>query len=310
MSNVLNSYRFSMLALLCAPLLMGGACEKKGTKPGNDTGAIGAADRADDSTGPADESPLPNIDVSKLSKDKQKLFYKLLASFNSPCGKAHSLRTSYTTDNSCKRAPFAVRYLATMLEEEATEDTVREFWNGKYASKNPTGIKIDVANAPHEGNVDAPVKIYEFYDYACPHCAAFKKQMDEVLAEESGKVVTFFLQYPLEGKHPDSRSAAQAALAANAQGKFKEMHDLLFEKSPAHQHDAVVEYAKTLGLDAAKFEADYTAMSTQVTRDEKTGEGLGVDSTPTVFFNDRKYEGPMLAKYVKLWIDEELAVNR
>jgi protein-disulfide isomerase len=171
-------------------------------------------------------------------------------------------------------------------------------------------VKIDVSRAPHEGNPDAPIKIVEFYDYECPHCQAFKKEMDHLLEEKSGKVVVYFMQFPLEGKHPGSRSAAQAALAAQEQGKFKDMHAILFDKSPAHEHDAVAGYAKDLGLDATKFEADYVSASTQVTRDQKQGDAAGVDSTPTVFFNDRKYEGPMAAKYLSLWIDEELAVNR
>ena len=69
-------------------LLAGAACEKKPAKSG-DTGAINALDRAGSETGPADNSPLQGIDVSKLSKEKQDLFYKLVSSLSSPCGKAH-----------------------------------------------------------------------------------------------------------------------------------------------------------------------------------------------------------------------------
>jgi protein-disulfide isomerase len=118
------------------------------------------------------------------------------------------------------------------------------------------------------------------------------------------------MMFPIESKHPDSRSAAQAVLAANAQGHFKEMHDVLFAKSPAHNHDAVSGYAKDMGLDMAKFEQDYDRMGAQVTADEKQAEAAGVDSTPTIFFNDRKYDGPIAVKYVEAWIEEELAANR
>ena len=93
------------LALLCLPLLMGGACEKK-PKNNGDTGAINALDRAEGDqgkAGPVDETPLSGIDVSALSADKQKLFYKLVDSLSSPCGKAHSLRTSFTQDTACRR---------------------------------------------------------------------------------------------------------------------------------------------------------------------------------------------------------------
>jgi protein-disulfide isomerase len=60
----------------------------------------------------------------------------------------------------------------------------------------------------------------------------------------------------------------------------------------------------------ARFEKAYNDASGQVTSDLKQGETAGVDSTPTLFFNDRKYEGPMHPKYIEMWIDEELAVNR
>jgi protein-disulfide isomerase len=302
-----------VLALLCAPLLMGGACEKKNPTTA-DPGLGSALDQTSGDmgkpAGPVDTTPLPGVDVSKLDADQQKLFYSLVGSLTSPCGKGHSLRTSFTTDASCRRAPFAVRYLIMMIDDGAPEDIARKDWEAKYKSK-AAPLKIDVGKAPHEGGAeDAPVRFVEYFDYGCPHCAAFKPMMEQVLSDEAGKVVTYFKMFPIESKHPDSRSAAQAAIAAAQQGKFKEMHDLLFAKTPEHNHDAVTGYAKEIGLDMAKFEAAYTAASQQVTDDEKQAEGLGVDSTPTIFFNDRKYDGPLGVKYLEAWVEEELAVNR
>jgi protein-disulfide isomerase len=134
--------------------------------------------------------------------------------------------------------------------------------------------------------------------------------MEQVLSDKTGQVSLYLMMYPIESRHPESRSAAQAALAANQLGKFKEMHDKLFEQTPRHSHDNVTAYAKELGLDAAKFEKAYNDASGQVTSDLKQGEAAGVDSTPTLFFNDRRYEGPLHPKYLEMWIDEEVAVNR
>ena len=298
------------LALIAAPLLMGGACEKKSAKAG-DTGAMNALDRAGSGTapaGPVDKTPLPGIEIDKLGSDKQELFYSLVGSLSSPCGKAHSLRTSFTTDTSCKRAPFAVRYLKALLEEEIGESDVRDLYEKKY---KPSGqpVKLDASKAPHEGSEDAQVRLYEFFDYGCPHCKLFKPMMEQVLADEGGKVVEYFMMFPLE-KHVDSKSAASAALAAAQQGKFKQMHTVLFDKMPLQDHEHVTEYAKSLGLDLARFEADYAAAGPHVDADLKQGEAGGVDSTPTLFFNDRKYDGPMSPKYIEMWIDEEIAVNR
>ena len=297
-----------LLALVCAPLLMGGACEKKKANAA-DNGAVAVADKASADTAPAavDTSPLPGIDTSKLDKDKADLFYKLIGSLSSPCGKAHSLRTSFTSDTSCKRAPFAVRYVLALLDDQANEQQVREEFDKKY--KPAQTVKLDVSKAPHEGSEDAPIKLVEFYDYGCPHCQAFAPMLAKLVQDEQGKVVVHFKMFPLE-KHPDSKSAAQAALAAAQQGKFEPMHEMLFAKAPNHNHEYVSGYAKELGLDMPKFEAAYAAALPQVEADLHQGEAAGVDSTPTLFFNDRKYDGPMHPKYIEMWIDEELAVNR
>jgi protein-disulfide isomerase len=313
-SNARISGQF-ILAILCAPLLAGGACEKKANKP-NDTGAMNALDKAQvtpasgaAADGPVDTTPLTGVELGKLEGDRLQTFYKLLGSLKSPCGKAHSLRTSFTSDTSCKRAPFAVRYIVALLEDEAPESAVRDEFAKKY-EKTGSPVAFDVGKAPHIGNDDARIKIVEFFDYECPHCAAFKPGMEQVLADKAGQVTAYFLMFPIESKHPDSRSAAQAALAANQLGKFREMHDKLFEEMPRHSRNNVLAYAKSLGVDMAAFEKAYEASSGQVTSDLKQGEKAGVDSTPTVFFNDRKYEGPMHPKYIEMWIDEELAVNR
>jgi protein-disulfide isomerase len=308
-SNARISGHFVLL-IACAPLLVAGACEKK-TKP-NETGAVAALDNAavpPAAEGPADTTPLAGIDVGKLEGSKSQLFYKLINSLKSPCGKAHSLRTSFTSDTSCKRAPFAVRYVLAMIEDEGPEDRVREEYAHKY-ERTASPVKLDTSRAPRIGTSDAPVKLVEFFDYECPHCQLFKGQLEQVEADKSSSVGVSFMMFPIESKHPEARSAAQAALAANQQGKFKEMHDKLFAPQAAHGRDAVMGYAKDIGLDMAKFQKAYDDASPQVTTDLQQGQDAGVEATPTLFFNDHKYEGPMVAKYIEMWIDEDLAVNR
>jgi len=294
---------------------MGGACEKKANKP-NDTGAMNALDQvgstpsgSGSAEGVVDTTPLPGVEIGKLEGDKVQLFYQLIGSLKSPCGKAHSLRTSFSSDTSCKRAPFAVRYVLSLLGDEASEADVRNEYAKKY-EKPGQPFTFDVSRAPHAGADDARIRLVEFFDYECPHCQLFKPAMEKVLDDKAGMVSVSYMMYPIESVHPGSRSAAQAALAAAQQGKFKEMHDKLFEQSPRHDRDSVMSYAKALGLDMAKFEKAYNDASAQVTSDLKQGENAGVNSTPTLFFNDRKYEGPMHPRYIEMWIDEEVAVNR
>ena len=212
------------------------------------------------------------------------------------------------SDTSCKRAPFAVRYVQSMLEDEANETQARDEYAKKYEKASPQ-VALDVSKAPHAGAEDARIRLVEFFDYECPHCAHFKGEMEQILADKGSQVGVSFLMFPLSS-HPESKSAARGALAAAAQGKFKEMHDKLFAESPRHSREDVLGYAKGLGLDMAKFEKAYDGFADQVASDLKQGEAAGVDSTPTIFFNDHKYEGPPIAKYLGMWIDEELAVNR
>lgn len=305
-SNVRIPGRF-LLALACAPLLMGGACEKKPASRPSDSEAIKALDNTTAAPGPVDTTPLAGIDLGKLDADKTKLFYALVGSLKSPCGKAESLRASFTKDTACKRAPFAVRYVASLIEDEAPEQAVREAYGKKYEPSPP--VKLDVSKAPREGAANGAIRIVEFFDYECPHCAAFKAVLDQVIADKGGDVTAYFLMFPIESKHPNSRSAAQAALAAHEQGKFKAMHDVLFAEQH-HTRDDVMAAAKKLQLDVARFEKAYDAAGAQVTADLAQGEAAGVDSTPTVYFGDRKYDGPLHPKYLEMWIDEELAVNR
>jgi protein-disulfide isomerase len=293
-----------ILALNLAVLVALAGCEKK---PGNDTGAINAMDRAG-SNGPVDTTPLEGIDIAKLSKEKQSTFYKLLGSLNSPCGKGENLRKSYSDNAACKRAPFAVRYVAALLEDEATETQVREEYEHKYESE-AAPVKLDVSKAPRVGNDDSPVRLVEFFDYQCPHCKDFKKALEQVLTDRPGKVVVYYMMFPLE-KHANSKLAAQAALAASQMGKFHEMHDVLFDKTPNHSRDDIMGYAGQIGLDAGQFAAKMEAVAPQVVMDVAQGDAAGVEATPTVYFQDRKYEGPMHPKYIEMWIDEELAVNR
>lgn len=291
------------LLALCAAF-SAAACKRDKPVSAEPSAVIAAADSAQQ---PVDQSPLPGIDVANLDADKQAIFYKLMGTLQSPCGKAQSLRTSVTSDTACRRAAFAARYVAALLGDGAPETFIVGDFEKRYQGQPVT---IDAGAAPHAGAADAPIRIVEFFDYACPACQALKPKLDKAMGAFPGQVVSYYKMFPLESIHPDSRSAAQAALAAHEQGKFAEMHELLFAKSPAHKREDVIGYARVLGLDLTKFEADYAAASPKIDGDLKLGDNLGVKSTPTLYINGRKYSGPQEDKYISMWIEEELAVNR
>jgi len=137
----------------------------------------------------------------------------------------------------------------------------------------------------------------------------FVPLLKDVMSGYNGEVVLYYKQFPLPS-HPNSGGAAQAALAAMKQGKFAEMHELLFAKQPMHERSTLNQYAESIGLDMRKFAVDFDVAAPQVKAETAEGNKADVDATPTLFINGRRYEGPFHPKYVKMWIEEELAVNR
>ena len=96
---------------------------------------------------------------------------------------------------------------------------------------------------------------------------------------------------------------------AAAQGKFHEMHDIIFKKFGAQKAADLRGYAGELGLDLAKFDADLAAAEPQIKADMAEGNAKGVDSTPTLYINGRQYGGPFAPKYFAMAIDEAIAVK-
>ena len=145
-----------------------------------------------------------------------------------------------------------------------------------------------VSDADHvRGPRDAKVTIVEYGDFECPNCKQAAPAAAMLLAHFSGRICLVWRHFPLEEVHPHALLAAEAAEAAGEQGKFWEMHDLLFE----HQRDLTLprlrELADSLGLDARAFATalrDHVHVH-RVRSDEARGRALGVRSTPTFYVN-------------------------
>ena len=145
---------------------------------------------------------------------------------------------------------------------------------------------VSVDDDPSRGAASAPVTIVEFTDFQCPACAAMHPVLEEVLKSYGDKVRFVVRDFPLS-QHENARKAAEAANAANAQGKFFEYITLLFQRQKALDTPSLKKYASELGLDRARFDAalDRGAYAAEVQRDVEDGELYGVGSTPTIFIN-------------------------
>ena len=153
-----------------------------------------------------------------------------------------------------------------------------------------------------QGPIDAPITLLEYGDYQCPACGD-AYPMVKAIQQRMGRELCFaFRNFPLTNIHPYAEHAAEVAEAAGVQGRFWEMHDLLFENQRALHDDDLVSYAKTLGLDDARLarevrDGEHTA---RVREDFRHGVRAGVNATPTFFINGERYDGasglePLLA---------------
>lgn len=165
------------------------------------------------------------------------------------------------------------------------------------------------ASGPERGPANAPVTIIEFSDFQCPFCGRLEPVLERVLARYPTQVRLVYRNYPLPELHPQAEKAAEAALCARDQGKFWEMHDLLFAEQGALGVDQLKDKAHRLGLDADKFAQclDSGQMSSAVDVDFKDGEALGIQGTPANFINGRFLPGAVEEGELTAIIDDELA---
>ena len=173
------------------------------------------------------------------------------------------------------------------LEQELSE-RLRKGANIRWLIEEPIPpvLNVSVDDDPQRGDAKAPVTIVEFTDFQCPACAAMHPVLDEVLKSYGNKVRFVVRDFPLN-QHEFARKAAEAANAANAQGKFFEYIDVLFKNQGALDVPSLKKYASDVGLDRARFDAalDRGVYATEVQKDITDGEMYGVGSTPTIFIN-------------------------
>jgi protein-disulfide isomerase len=150
------------------------------------------------------------------------------------------------------------------------------------------------AIAEEPRNAMAPVEIVLFSDFQCPFCQQFSQPFRELQTKGIDGVETKvqFKNFPLS-THSNAQIAHQAAMAAPEQGKFWEMHDLLFANQSAARLDDLLGYAKKLGLDVAGFRKDMDSdrIKDVIKGDVTEGEKRGVNGTPTFFINGKSYSG-------------------
>jgi protein-disulfide isomerase len=210
----------------------------------------------------------------------------------------------------CKTCLPAAQFL---LKQVRAGKAKKEREDAFHARFDPGKVKTIVTDgSPEMGPPDAPVTIVEWADFECPHCRLFSPLFDDLLHQYPKQLRLVFKYYPLSS-HPHGEPAARAAVAAQRQGKFWEMHHMLFDNQDRLEQSDLEKYAKGVGLDLGKFRAEFGSkeLAEVLERDKKQADGLGLDGTPFIFINGRLFDLQYVGSQDDLtdWIKLELELS-
>ena len=153
---------------------------------------------------------------------------------------------------------------------------------------------VDPATDHVRGPVGAPLTLVEYGDFECPFCARSTGVADELRQRYGDDLRYVFRHLPLVDVHPHAELASRAAVAADTQGRFWELHDLLFAHQDELEYEDLAGYAADIGLDVEEFLRDLDAEETaaRIREDVASAEASGARGTPTFFIGDRRHTGP------------------
>jgi len=252
-------------------------------------------------------------DPTALSQKQRQTYQQVISEEFCSCSSPLTLSGCLQRRPDCRIARHLGQLVKRGVEAGNTANELLTFFaervSGPYCATSKT---LATNNAPAKGDANAPVTIVEFADFRCRHCKIVAPIVKQAFKRHSSNIQVVFVPFPI-GDHPISVLAAEAALAAGAQDRFWEMHDLLFEnQSKGFGRGELKKLAKRLKLNIKKFEAalDNHEYRQTVTELKQLGIAAGVQGTPAFFVNGRPFDpDPAMLTFTKR-IDMELDRDR
>jgi len=219
----------------------------------------------------------------------------------------HSAAKVAPSEAELKAVTETTRLRRVAVAKEAFVDSLRRQRDIQIFLTPPRASRASDGTGPSQGKPDAPVTIVEFSDFQCPHCARAEKTLAELRTAYGDKLRIIYRNMPL-AMHSSARAAAEAALCADRQGHFWEMHDQLFANQQALLPVDLAKYAAAIGLDEDAFERCTREHETAraVTDDLLAAIQLGITGTPAFLVNGRLISGAGSVADFRRAIDEEL----
>jgi protein-disulfide isomerase len=256
---------------------------------------------------------LPAVDFSELPASVKPAALKTLREQDCNCGCNLKIAECRVKDPNCSYSRSLANAVVQEFKSGKTADQVyavlRELQ--KQGPVKPRlledAVTLSVKGAPSQGPESAKITIVEFSDFQCPYCAMAAPKALAVAAQYSKDVRLVFKQFPLDF-HSNAYGAAEASLAAHAQGKFWPLHDKMFANYRQLSRENILKWAEELGLDMKAFRADLSSGKFRrfIDNEVKEGAGSGVMGTPTFFINGKRYNGPFELDALKPILEAEL----
>jgi protein-disulfide isomerase len=249
---------------------------------------------------------LPGVKVSGLTAAQKAQVLEIARKEDCSCGCRMKIAPCLSQDRSCMTS----RTLATALAREIKAGkspavAANILKNSDYLAKlqeelSNQPVELNLAGAPSLGPATARLTIVEFSDFQCPFCREGADALTAIAKAYPNDVRVVFKQFPLES-HSQAALAAEASLAAHAQGKFWQMHDRIFANPRALTEANFQAWAAEFGLDTLRFQRDLASHKYRARVQAETREGLdaGVQGTPTVFLNGRLHRGAVTLEELK-----------
>lgn len=252
---------------------------------------------------------LNGIDMAGLNPAQTKTLLSVLRSQDCVCGCPMKLAQCRVEDPACgvslKLSRAALKAVREGKNEQEVRAIIMEAGKPKLL-EDP--VKITIDGDPSKGPDKARITLVEFSDFQCPYCAVAVKNVNTLLRMFPNDIRLVFKQYPLTS-HPQAKISAEASLAAQAQGKFWEMHDKMYANYRSLSRDNLIAWAKELGMDVPRFTADLDShkYAARVQAEYREGNEFGIPGTPTFFINGQRYNGSLDPDRVKPVIEAELS---
>jgi protein-disulfide isomerase len=261
-----------------------------------------AGDGAPKPAASAPEVHIKEVDTSALTPRERREWAAQVSELLAPCSDTPvSIAQCAMEHRACKTCIPAAQFLLRQVQAGKPKKDREEAFHARFDANKLKTLVLD--GSPEKGAPDAPVTIVEWADFECPFCKMMYPLLEELYKRFDGQVRIVYKFYPLSA-HPHGEIAARAAIAAAAQGKFWEMHHMLFDHQERLEQADLEGYAKEIGLDVPKFKAALVAKTTdeRIEADKKQADGLGLDGTPFLFIDNREVD---LEKLVNPYDDLE-----